>query len=117
MSLYATGVVRIISDLQMKTFDSGAMVCNFAAGIQEGKDKNGDYINNVIDVEVWNKAAEVIYGKLKKGDCLLLSGNIRRQDWIDKETGKKRSKHLLSASRFEFLPRASGETSSSMDDF
>lgn len=105
MSLFVTGIVRIISDPQIKTFDSGAMVCNFAAGIQEGKDKDGNYINNAIDVEVWNKAAEVIHGRLKKGDCLLLSGNVRRQEWMDKETGKKRSKHFLSASRFEFLPR------------
>jgi hypothetical protein len=34
--------------------------------------------------------------------------NIKRQDWADKTTGDKRSKHVLSVSRFEFLPRASG---------
>jgi hypothetical protein len=35
----------------------------------------------------------------------LVNGSIRRQDWDDKETGKKRSKHILSVQRFEFLPR------------
>jgi hypothetical protein len=30
------------------------------------------------------------------------------QTWEDKDTGKSRSKHVLSVSRFEFLPRTSG---------
>jgi len=106
MSLYATGVIRIISDPQLRAFDSGNMVCNFAGGIMEGKDKNGNYINNAIDVEVWGKSAEVIVDKLKKMDCILASGNIRRQEWNDKTTGEKRSKHVLSISRFEFMPRS-----------
>jgi single-strand DNA-binding protein len=107
MSLYASGIVRIISDPQIRSFDNGNMVCNFAGGIQEGKDKNGNWINNVIDIEAWGKSAEIITDKLRKGDSLLVSGMIRRQEWDDKETGKKRSKHILSVSRFEFLPRGS----------
>jgi single-strand DNA-binding protein len=105
MSLYATGIVRIISDPQLKAFESGNMVANFAGGISEGKDKNGEYINNVIDVEVWGKAAEVIVDKLRKGDSIQVSGNIRMQEWKDKESGSNRRKHVLSVQRFEFLPR------------
>ena len=105
MSLYASGVVRIISDPQLKSFDSGNVVVNFAGGIAEGKDKDGNYINNAIDVEIWGKSAEIVYDKLKKGDSLFVTGNIRRNEWQDKETGDKRSKHALSVVRFEFLPR------------
>lgn len=105
MSLYASGVVRIISEPQLKSFDSGNVVVNFAGGITEGKDKDGNYINNAIDVEIWGKSAEIVYDKLKKGDSLFVTGNIRRSEWQDKETGDKRSKHALSVVRFEFLPR------------
>jgi len=105
MSLYASGVVRIISEPQLKSFDSGNVVVNFAGGITEGKDKDGNYINNAIDVEIWGKSAEIVYDKLKKGDSLFVTGNIRRNEWQDKETGEKRSKHALSVVRFEFLPR------------
>ena len=105
MSLYASGVVRIISEPQLKSFDSGNVVVNFAGGITEGKDKDGNYINNAIDVEIWGKSAEIVYNKLKKGDSLFVTGNIRRNEWQDKETGDKRSKHALSVVRFEFLPR------------
>jgi single-strand DNA-binding protein len=107
MSLYATGIVRIITDPQLRAFESGTMVTNFAGGIQEGKDKDGNWINNAIDCEVWGKSAELIVDKLKKGDSILASGAVRRQEWNDKETGAKRSKHVLSISRFEFMPRTS----------
>ena len=50
MSLYASGIVRIITDPQLRAFDSGTMVCNFVGGIQEGKDKQGNWINNAIDI-------------------------------------------------------------------
>lgn len=105
MSLYASGIIRIISDPALRTFDSGSMVANFAAGIQEGKDKNGNYINNAMDVEVWGKSAEIIVDKLKKGDSILVNGAVRMQEWNDKETGAKRRKHVLAVQRFEFLPR------------
>lgn len=105
MSLYASGVIRIISDPKTHTFDSGAMVVNFGGGINEGKDKEGNYINNAIEVEAWNKAAELISTNCVKGDSIMVTGNIKRQDWEDKETGKTRSKHVLSVHRFEYLPR------------
>jgi len=105
MSLYATGIVRLITEPAMRTFDSGTAVTNFAGGIQEGKDKDGNWINNAIDCEIWGKSAELIVDKLKKGDSILVSGNLRRQEWSDKETGAKRSKHVLSIQRFEFMPR------------
>ena len=105
MSLYASGIIRIISEPQLRAFDSGSAVANFGGGIIEGKDKEGNYINNAIDVEVWGKSAELIVNRCKKGDCIMVTGNIKRQEWQDKTTGDKRSKHVLSVQRFEFLPR------------
>ena len=105
MSLYSSGVVRIISEPQLKHLDSGNVVVNFAGGISEGKDKEGNYINNAIDVEIWGKSAEIVYDKLKKGDSLFVTGHVRRNEWMDKDSGTKRSKHSLSVARFEFLPR------------
>ena len=109
MSLYASGVVRIISEPQLKSFDSGNVVVNFAGGINEGKDKDGFYINNAIDVEIWGKNAEIVFDTLKKGDSLFVTGNVRRNEWQDKDSGDKRSKHSLSVARFEYLPRSKPE--------
>ena len=106
MSLYASGIVRIISDMRLKTFDSGSVVLNFAGGILEGKDKDGEYIENVMDVEVWGEnSANAIQKYCNFKDCILVSGVVKMQTWLDKDTGKDRRKHVLSVQRFEFLPR------------
>jgi len=110
MSLYASGIVRIISEPSSRTFDSGAIVVNFAAGIQEGKDKNGEYIENVIDAEIWGEqSANTFMQYCRSKDCIMVNGVVKMQKWIDKETGKERRKHVLSVQRFEFLPRIKAE--------
>ena len=106
MSLYASGIVRIISDMRLKTFDSGSVVLNFAGGILEGKDKDGEYIENVMDVEVWGEnSANAIQKYCNFKDCILVSGVVKMLTWLDKDTGKDRRKHVLSVQKFEFLPR------------
>ena len=103
MSLYAQGIIRIISEPELR--DAGGFkVAKFYGGIQEGKDKNGNYINNAIDVEIWGKQAEALANNLHKGDSFQATGNIHRQEWEGKDG--KRSKHVFKVSRFEFLPRA-----------
>ena len=95
MSIYASGIIRIISDMRLKTFDSGTVVLNFAAGINEGKDKNDKYIENVIDVEVWGEnSANAIQKYCNVKDCIFVSGVIKMQTWQDTNTGKDRRKHV-----------------------
>ncbi len=106
MSLYAQGVVRVLTDPDVKYFDSGSSVVKFLGGLSEGKDKDGNYINNAIEVEVWNKTGEVVVNYCPKGSSLFASGNIRQEEWEDKDTGAKRRKHVFKAGRIELLPRA-----------
>lgn len=111
MSLYATGIVRIITQPEIRSFESGSMVCNFLGGFYEGKDKDDQYIKNVMSIEVWGGAKgnqpEVVVDKCKVGDQLLVSGNIKYREWTDKDTGKLIGKHSFYVSRFEFMPRTS----------
>ena len=105
MSLYANGIVRIITKPEARYFESGAMVVNFVGGLYEGKDKNGNYIKAAIDAEVWGKVGKTILERCNLMDSIMVIGSIKRQEWEDRETGAKRSKHVLSVTRFEFLPR------------
>lgn len=105
MSLYAQGNVRVLTDPDIKYFESGTSVAKFLGGLNEGKDKDGNYINNAIEVEAWNKTAEVIINYAPKGSSIFVSGNIRQEEWEDKDTGAKRRKHVLKAGRIELLPR------------
>jgi single-strand DNA-binding protein len=112
MSLYANGIVRIITKPEARYLESGNTVVNFVGGIHEGKDKSGNYIKNAIDCEVWGKVGETILERCSLMDSIMVTGSIRRQDWEDRETGAKRSKHVLKIGRFEFLPRNTSDDAS-----
>ena len=113
MSLYASGNVRVLTDPDVKFFDSGLSVVKFLGGLNEGKDKDGNYINNSIEVEAWNKTGEVIVNYAPKGSTIFVSGNIRQEEWDDKDTGAKRRKHVLKAGRIELLPKSGDGTAAS----
>ena len=110
MSIYSTAVLRILTEPERKVFDSGSYVTKFYGGSSEGKDKNGNYINNAIDVEVWNKTGDILFGEtayVSKGGSVQVNGKLVQQKWTD-SSGQERSKHVLEASRVELLSRDSG---------
>lgn len=104
MSLYAQAILRCLTPPETKTVGESS-VTSLYAGISEGKNKNGEYINNAIDVEAWGKTGEAIARFFNKGDSFQASGNIQMQEWDDKQTGAKRRKHVFKVQRMEFLPK------------
>jgi hypothetical protein len=57
---------------------AAAQSLNFVGGILEGKDKNGEYIENVMDIEVWDKnSANAIQKYCKLKDCIFVSGVVK----------------------------------------
>ena len=102
MTLQAQGIIRLITDPE--TTPAGqTTVTKFFGGIQEGKDKNGNYINNSIDCECWGKSGETIQSYLAKGDSFVAIGQILRNEWEGKDG--KRIKHIFKITRMEFLPK------------
>lgn len=102
MTLQATGIVRILSDVEVKSVGETS-VAKFYGGVNEGKDRDGNWINNSIEVEVWGKSGEVIKNNLGKGDSIYAIGKIVMNEW--ESDGAKRRKHVFKCGRFEFLPR------------
>jgi single-stranded DNA-binding protein len=112
MSFYGAGVIRILTVPERRAFESGAYITTFYGGLSEGKDKDGNYIENAIDVKIWGKQGDIISGErplLGKGDSFVGSGKVVQEKWPDKETGQVRSKHVLEIGRIELLPRAASD--------
>jgi single-strand DNA-binding protein len=110
MSLYAQGVIRVLTDPDAKYFESGKSVVKFFGGISEGKDKEGNYINNAIEVEAWGQDGEIIVNYAPKGSSVLVSGRLRQDEWTDKASGELRRRHVLTANRIELLPKSGDGT-------
>ena len=112
MSLYTTGIVRIISEPERRYFESGSYITTFYGGSNEGKDKDGEWIKNGITVKIWNKGGDIICGEkafVGAGSSVLVTGKVMEERWTDASTGQPRSKHVLEAFRIELLPRAADD--------
>lgn len=55
-----------------------------------------------VDCEAWGKLAERIGQHLQKGQEVLLESELDQDQWEDKQTGAKRSKHKLVVTNFAF---------------
>ena len=56
-----------------------------------------------IDVELWERLAELAGQYLKKGRPVFIEGRLRMDTWDDKQTGQKRSKLKVRAEVMQFL--------------
>lgn len=54
------------------------------------------------DCKAWNQQCKFIEQWFKKGDAILVTGEITQETWDDKETGAKRSKMVITVERATF---------------
>jgi single-stranded DNA-binding protein len=104
MTLFTQGIIRVISEPELKQVGDTALV-KFYGGVAEGKDKSGNYINNAIDCEVWGKQANTIMEYVGQGGSFMANGNIKMEEWESKDGSGKRRKHVFKVTRVELLPR------------
>tara|TARA_R100001443_G_scaffold109312_1_gene120538 strand:+ start:450 stop:839 length:390 start_codon:yes stop_codon:yes gene_type:complete len=109
MSLFSQGIIRVISQPELK-YVNDTVVLEFYGGINEGKDRNGQYIKNGIDCQIWGKQATTVQSYVGKGGSFNASGQILMDEWEDKQTGQARKKHKFKISRVELLPKPKGDT-------
>ena len=76
------------------------------------KDSSGEKQErtNWINIVVWNGNGENVAQYLKKGSHVLIEGSLRVSEWDDKESGQKRSKTEVHASKVIFLDKKREET-------
>ena len=91
---------NITRDLELRYIANGTAVVTVGLAVNEkyqGKDKT-----LFIDCAVWGKQAETLCQFSGKGNCVLVEGTLELDSWADKD-GKKRSKHKVNVSRFQFM--------------
>lgn len=97
---------NLTRDPELKYLDGGLAVCNFNVAVNEKyTDKAGNKKENVCFVEVvaWKKTAELAAEYLKKGSPVVVEGKLSQDEWVDKESGKKRTKTKVTAGKVHFV--------------
>ena len=87
---------------ELKFTAQGKAVCTLrVANNYKSKDTQK---TTFIDCTCWEKTAELASQYLVKGSPVILEGRLEQQEWEEKETGKKRSKHILVVNRLHLFP-------------
>jgi len=104
---------NLVRDPEKKTLAGGTTVCTITvAATHTYHDANKQKKEEVcfIDVKAFGKTAENIAKFFSKGKPILVDGRIKQENWDDKTTGQKRSKHVIMMDSFAFV--ASGGSDS-----
>ncbi len=98
---YAEG--RLGNDVTTRFLDSGLTIVEGSIACYAGKDKNGDELPpNWVNFKWYVKPSNMFYGgieAMKKGAYLDIKGEIATDSWDDRETGAKRYKTYIKASK------------------
>ena len=85
---------------------SGMKVARLGLAVSERrKDRNGNVIDNpvFIDVDAWDKLAELCGQYLSKGSSILVEGRLQMDSW--EKDGQKHQKLKVRAQTIKFLPK------------
>lgn len=97
---------HLTRDVELRSIGSGTAVAKFGVACnRKWRDTSGETREDVlfVDVEAWGKTAETISRHFTKGKPILIEGRLKLETWDDKQTGAKRSKHLIVCDSFVFV--------------
>ena len=97
---------NLTRDPEVKYTSGGTAIANISMAINRtwtNKDGQKQEETTFVEVEAWDRQAEVIGQYLKKGRPLMVEGRLKYDQWDDKETGQKRSKLRVRLESFQFV--------------
>ncbi len=100
-----TGIGRLTRDPELRYTPSGRAVCRFGLAINRSyKNQDGNNVEDTlfINVSVWGKQAEYSSQYLKKGRRIAVNGELRSNNWQDRE-GNRRISYEINARTVQFL--------------
>jgi single-strand DNA-binding protein len=81
---------------------TGKNVCNFSIAINHYSKEDSDSKVSYIDVETWEKLAEICSGSITKGKRIMIAGALRQDRWEGKD-GKSESRIKIVGNEIIFL--------------
>lgn len=90
---------NIVNDPELSYTNSGVPVANFRLAVNRREwDKNArqwvDGAATYLRCTVWKAMAENVANSLRKGDSVLVTGDLKQRDWEDREGNRRMSYDL-----------------------
>ena len=102
-----TAAAYLVKDPEVRNTKSGSKVVNLRAGISSAKAKTKCFV----DIEFWDKTAEIAEKYLTKGREFMVQGELCMSSW--EKDGKNFSKYFIRGKDLQFLSSKKKEDSGS----
>ncbi len=98
-------VGNLTRDIELRYAQSGTAIANTAIATSRKFTSNGEKKEEVcfVDITFFGKSGEVANQYLRKGSKILVEGRLNFEQWVDKQSGQKRSKHSVIAETMQML--------------
>jgi len=98
-------VGNLTRDVELRYAQSGTAIANTAIATSRKFTANGEKKEEVCftDITFFGRSAEVANQYLRKGSKILVEGRLNFEQWIDKQSGQKRSKHSVIVETMQML--------------
>ena len=97
---------NLTRDPEMRYTPKGTAIANFGLAInRKWKSESGETKEETtfVDIEAWDRQAEVVAQYFKKGNPILVEGRLKLDQWEDKNTHQKQSKLKVVLEGFSFI--------------
>jgi len=97
---------NLTRDPELRYTPKGTAIASFGLAInRKWKSETGESKEEVcfVDVEAWDRQAEVVAQYFKKGRPILVEGRLKFDQWEDKNTHQKQSKLKVRLETFSFI--------------
>lgn len=86
---------RLAADPELKQIKSGANVCSVSLAVDRNHKKDGEPSCDFFEIVAWRERAEFICKYFKKGQQILIQGQLQNRQWTDKHGQKRISTEIL----------------------
>lgn len=88
-------------DPEIRYMESGLCIAKFSLAFN--RLEKGEKTTDWFDVTAFGKTAETIANYVKKGSQIGITGSLRQEKWVDRESGGNRSKVVVICERLTLL--------------
>lgn len=104
-SFAVTGFIGM--DAEIRSFQT-ASVARFSLAVSRAEETT--YVSSFMGVEAWRKNEALdSFDVLKKGNLVTVEGYFKPEEWTDSESGAKRSRIVMVATKFYLAPEKEEE--------
>ncbi|MGK7957795.1 MAG: single-stranded DNA-binding protein [Crocosphaera sp.] len=104
-------VGRLGQKPDVKWFESGAVIAKVSLAVNR-RSRNKNEMPNWFPLECWGKTAEILADYTDKGSLIGVEGELKFDEWTDKNTNEIRVKPVIKVNRLELLSSINTNTSS-----